>query len=261
MITGLEALSAGGGRETAGSTRQYASGLPSVLRNVSFRVGAGQTAALVGANGAGKTTLVKLLAGFYEPTEGAVLLDGISLNEYQLDDLRRNVAVVFQDYAQYQLAARENIGFGDVQFVNDDERLVHAAVRGGAASVIAKLPHHLDTMLGRQFAGGSELSGGEWQRLALARAFMRHEAQLLVLDEPTGSLDAETEAEICARIRELTKGKTTLMISHRFSTVRLADLIVVLDGGQIVEQGSHADLMARGGTYARLYELQAGRYR
>ena len=252
-----------------------------VLKGVSFAIPAGQAAALVGANGAGKTTLVKLLARLYDPTAGQVLLDGIDLRDFDLADLRRQIAVVFQDYARYQLPARDNIGFGQVEQLDDEPAIVAAATQGGAGPVIARLPQGYDTTLGRLFSGGVELSGGEWQKIALARGFMRANepsfrdrpnggsdegvaagnAQVLILDEPTAALDAQAEFEIYERFRELTRGKTTLLISHRFSTVRMADLIVVLEHGRVIEQGSHQALVAHGGTYARLYEMQAQRYR
>ncbi|HET7768122.1 MAG TPA: ATP-binding cassette domain-containing protein, partial [Chloroflexota bacterium] len=232
-----------------------------VLRGVSFTLEAGRTVALVGANGAGKTTIVKLLARLYDPTGGAIFLDGTDLRAYDVDDLRRQIAVVFQDYARFQLSARDNIGFGQLEHLADLDRIVTATLRGGAGEVIEKLPQRYDTTLGRQFSGGVELSGGEWQKVALARAFMREDAQVLVLDEPTAALDAQAEYEIYERFRELTRGRTTLLISHRFSTVRMADHIVVLEGGRVVEQGPHAALVAQGGTYARLYDMQAARYR
>ena len=232
-----------------------------VLKGVSFTLPAGKTVALVGANGAGKTTLVKLLGRLYDPTEGEILLDGTNLREFDLEDLRSQVAVVFQDYARYQLPARDNIGFGQVERLADTERIVRAAAQGGAEPVIERLSEGYDTTLGRMFSGGVELSGGEWQKVALARGFMRESPQLLVLDEPTAALDAQAEYDIYERFRELTHGRTTLLISHRFSTVRMADLIVVLEDGRIIEQGSHEQLQAAAGTYARLYEMQAQRYR
>ncbi|HEX2326415.1 MAG TPA: ATP-binding cassette domain-containing protein, partial [Chloroflexota bacterium] len=232
-----------------------------VLTGVSFTIPAGKTVALVGANGAGKTTLVKLLSRLYDPTAGAILLDGTDLRELDLEDLRGQVAVVFQDYARFQLPARDNIGFGQVQQLADTERIARAAQRGGAVQVIERLPQQYETTLGRMFSGGVELSGGEWQKVALARGFMRDAPQLLVLDEPTAALDAQAEYEVYERFRELTAGRTTLLISHRFSTVRMADHIVVLEGGRVTEQGSHDALLAAAGRYAELYELQARRYR
>lgn len=232
-----------------------------VLKGVSFAIPAGKTVALVGANGAGKTTLVKLLSRLYDPTEGQILLDGTDLREFDLDDLRRQTAVVFQDYARYQLPASDNIGFGQVDQLADRGRIVRASAQAGAEPVVERLPQGYDTTLGRLFSGGVELSGGEWQKIALARGFMRAGPQLLVLDEPTAALDAQAEYEIYERFRELTQGKTTLLISHRFSTVKMADLIVVLDNGRVSEQGTHVELITCGGTYARLYEMQAQRYR
>jgi len=247
-----------GGASDGGGRRR---GPAEVLRGVSFTLEAGRTVALVGANGAGKTTLVKLLSRLYDPTAGAVYLDGEDLREYDVDDLRKQIAVVFQDYARFQLPARDNIGFGQLEHLGDHERIVTAARQGGAQSVVEALPQQYDTTLGRPFSGGVELSGGEWQKVALARAFMREDAQPLVLDEPTAALDAQAEYEIYERFRDLTRGRTTLLISHRFSTVRMADHIVVLEHGRVFEQGPHDQLVTRGGTYAHLYEMQAGRYR
>ncbi|HEV2125257.1 MAG TPA: ATP-binding cassette domain-containing protein [Chloroflexota bacterium] len=204
---------------------------------------------------------MKLLCRLYDPTAGQVLLDGVDLREYDLEDLRRQIGVVFQDYARYQLTAQDNIGFGQVEHVTDSERVRQAAVLGGAEPVLSRLPDGLNSVLGRLFIGGTELSGGEWQKVALARGFMREAPQLLILDEPTASLDAQAEYEVYERFRDLTQGRTTVLISHRFSTVKLADLIVVLEGGCVVEQGSHQELVAAGGTYARLYSMQAERYR
>jgi ATP-binding cassette subfamily B protein len=249
------------GREGGLGDRGRGRGPADVLRGVSFTLEAGQTVALVGANGAGKTTIVKLLARLYDPTGGAIYLDGVDLREHDVEDVRRQIAVVFQDYARFQLPARDNVGFGQLEHLGDLDRIVDASQRGGADSVIEKLPQRYDTTLGRQFAGGIELSGGEWQKVALARAFMREDAQVLVLDEPTAALDAQAEYEIYERFRDLTRGRTTLLISHRFSTVRMADHIVVLEGGRVIEQGPHEALVSRAGTYARLYDMQAARYR
>ena len=235
-----------------------------VLEDVSFGIAPGQAVALVGENGAGKTTLVKLLSRLYDPTAGQVLVDGIDLRELDLDEWRRRIAVVFQEFVQYALPARENIGVGWLPAIDDTDAVRAAAVSAGADTVVARLPQGYETMLGRQFrsigSDGVELSGGEWQRIALARAFMREEAQLLILDEPTAALDARAEHEIYLRFKELTKGRSTLLISHRFSTVRMADEIIVLDGGRIVERGSHTTLVAEGGMYARLFAMQAERY-
>jgi ATP-binding cassette subfamily B protein len=220
----------------------------------------GEKIALVGPNGAGKTTLIKLLTRLYDPTEGAILLDGVDLRDYDPEDLRRRIGVIFQDFVKYQLSARENIGFGQIDRLDDQPRIDDAAERGGADAVVAELPEGMDTMLGRWFDKGNELSGGQWQKIALSRAFMR-DGEVLVLDEPTSALDAEREYEIFQRFRELTEGKIAVLISHRFSTVRMADRIAVVEDGHISELGSHAELVAHGGTYARLFELQAEGYR
>lgn len=229
-----------------------------VLRGLSLSIRPGEGLALVGHNGAGKTTIVKLLLRMYDPTGGRITLDGVDLREYDLDDLRREVGVIFQDYVRYELTAGENIGLGQVERLNDPKRLLTAASRSGALGLIGELPEGLDTRLGREF-GGRELSGGEWQKLALSRAFLR-DCQLLVLDEPTAALDVQTEHDVYRRFHELTRNKTTLLISHRLSTARMADRIVYLQGGRAREAGSHEALMARSGEYARLYNLQAGQY-
>jgi ATP-binding cassette subfamily B protein len=230
------------------------------LRNVSFKLEAGQTLAIVGRNGAGKTTLVKLLARLYDPQEGQILVNGHDIREYDPDELRREIGIIFQDFVQYQLLARENIGIGQVDFIEDRARITTAAQKSGADEVIARLPQGYETMLGRWFEEGHHLSGGEWQKMALARGFMR-EAQILILDEPTSALDAQAEHELFARMRELTRGRIAIFISHRFSTVRVADLILVLERGEVIEQGSHEELMAHGGRYAELFNLQASSYR
>jgi ATP-binding cassette subfamily B protein len=230
------------------------------LRDVSLTIRPGEKLALVGPNGAGKTTLIKLLTRLYDPTEGQILLDGVDLRQYDLNELRRRIGVIFQDFVKYQLTARENIGFGQIERLNDAGQVRFAAERGGADEVVAELPEGMETMLGRWFAKGHELSGGQWQKMALSRAFMR-DGEVLVLDEPTASLDAEREYEIFQRFRELANGKIAVLISHRFSTVRMADRIAVIENGQISELGSHAELVAQGGTYARLFELQAEGYR
>jgi ATP-binding cassette, subfamily B, bacterial len=212
----------------------------------------------VGQNGAGKTTLVKLLLRLYDVTGGRILLDGVDLRDYDLPDLRRQMGVVFQDFVRYELTAGENVAIGQIDSLLDHERVLAAAARSGADEVLAKLPQSLETPLGREF-GGRELSGGEWQKLALARAFVR-DAQVLVLDEPTAALDVPTEHAVYTRFHELTRGRTTLLISHRFSTVRMAGRILFLAGGSVQEEGTHNTLLARGGEYARLYQLQAARY-
>lgn len=230
------------------------------LRHVNLYIAPGEKLALVGANGAGKTTLIKLLTRLYDPTEGQILLDGVDLREYDLDDLRECIGVIFQDFVRYHSTARENVGFGQIKALENEARVVAAAERGGADEVIVELPEGYNTMLGRWFEKGFELSGGQWQKLALGRAFMR-DGEVLVLDEPTAALDAEREYEIFQRFRDLTAGKIALLISHRFSTVRMADRIAVLDHGQVTELGTHAELLQRDGTYARLFSLQAEGYR
>jgi ATP-binding cassette subfamily B protein len=231
-----------------------------VLRNINLRINASEKLALVGANGAGKTTLVKLLTRLYEPSEGQILLDGIDLREYDLHDLRERIGVIFQDFVRYQATARENIGFGRIEYLDDRERIENAARRGGADEVVEELPEGYDTMLGKFFDKGQELSGGQWQKMALGRAFMR-DGEVLVLDEPTSALDAEKEYEIFQRFRDLTEGKIALLISHRFSTVRMADRIAVLEDGSLIELGTHPELLEKDGTYARLFNMQAEGYR
>jgi ATP-binding cassette, subfamily B, bacterial len=230
------------------------------LRDLNLSIAAGEKIALVGQNGAGKTTLIKLMTRLYDPTEGQVLLDGVDLREYDLDELRQRVGVIFQDFVKYQLSVKENIGFGQIDRLDDVAQVASSAERGGADSVVAELPEGMDTMLGRWFEKGHELSGGQWQKIALSRAFMR-DGEVLVLDEPTAALDAEREYEIFQRFRDLTEGKIAVLISHRFSTVRMADRIAVIEHGQVSELGSHAELLALGGTYARLFEMQAAGYR
>jgi len=230
-----------------------------VLDRFDLRIEAGERIALVGENGQGKTTLVKLLARLYDPTSGHILLDGIDLAEYSVEDLHSQIGVIFQDFMRYEMTARRNIAVGRIDDAPDPA--VQAAARKSQAdSVIHRLPAGYDQLLGRRFEGGVDLSGGEWQRVALARAYLR-DAQLLILDEPTASLDARSEYEVFQHFAELTEGKTALLISHRFSTVRMADRILVLEDGRIAEQGSHAQLVALGGRYAGLFELQASSYR
>ncbi len=231
-----------------------------VLHDVSFHIRPGEHIALVGLNGAGKTTLVKLLTRLYDPTAGQILLDGVDLREYDLNSLYRRFGVIFQDFVRYQFTVRENIGFGQVDALDDLGRIRDAANRGGASPIIEGLPQGYDTMLGRRWEKGQELSGGQWQKIALARAFMR-EAEVMVLDEPTSALDAEAEYEVFRRFGELMDGRIAVLISHRFSTVRMADRIVVLSAGRVIELGSHAELMALDGAYARLFNLQAEGYR
>jgi ATP-binding cassette, subfamily B, bacterial len=230
------------------------------LRHVSLFIPRGQSLALVGQNGAGKTTFIKLLTRLYTPTEGRILLDGLDLQAWDESVLRRRLGVIFQDFNQYQFRFRENVGVGSVEHLEDAPRVERAVEQGGATEVLAGLSEGLETPLGRWFKDGVELSGGQWQKVALARAFMREEADILVLDEPTAALDAEAEHAIFERFRELARGRTTLLISHRFSTVRMADRIVVIEHGELVEQGTHAELMALGGRYAHLFTLQAKGY-
>jgi ATP-binding cassette subfamily B protein len=230
------------------------------LRGLDLFVPRGQSLALVGHNGAGKTTFIKLLTRLYEPTEGRVLLDGKDLRAWDHEELRARVGVVFQDYNQYQLAVRDNVGLGSVEHRDDEPRMRRAIDRGGATDVVASLREGLDTQLGRWFKDGAELSGGQWQKVALSRAFMREEADVLVLDEPTAALDAEAEHAVFERFKRLAAGRTSILISHRFPTVRMADKIVVLEGGKILEQGTHEELVAQGGRYAHLFSLQAQGY-
>ena len=230
------------------------------LRDVSLTIKPGEKIALVGANGAGKTTFVKLLTRLYDPSEGQVLIDGIDLREVDPQDLQKRIGVIFQDFVKYHLSARENVGFGQIDQLDNEPRIVDSATRAGADATIRALPQGYDTMLGKWFERGHDLSGGEWQKVALARAFMR-DAEVLVLDEPTASLDALNEYAIFQRFRELTDNKIALIISHRFSTVRMADRIVVLDSGRVIETGTHAELLALGGEYAKLFTIQAEGYR
>lgn len=236
----------------------YPGSTDQVLRDLSFAMAPDECVALVGRNGAGKTTIVKLLLRLYDPTSGRILLNGVDLRDYDLNELRRQMGVIFQDFVRYELTAGENIGMGQVELRQDADRLSSAAARGGAADLVDRLPDGLDTQLGREF-GGRELSDGEWQKLALSRAYLR-DAQLLVLDEPTASLDVQTEYEIYTRFHELTRDRITLLISHRFSTVRMADRILYLADGRIQAAGSHTQLIDHNGEYARLYRLQAAQF-
>jgi ATP-binding cassette subfamily B protein len=230
------------------------------VRHLSFTLQAGEVLALVGENGAGKTTLVKLLARLYDPDEGRILLDGYDLAEYSLEDLRANIGVIFQDFVRYYLTAADNIAVGRIEARGDRGRIADAAERSLANEVIAKLPAGYDQMIGKRFKTGVDLSGGEWQKVAIARAYMR-DAQLLILDEPTAALDARAEFGVFQRFKELSEGKTAVLISHRFSSVRMADRILVLADGKVEAMGTHEELLARGGRYAELFELQAAGYR
>ena len=235
-----------------------------ILKNFNLTLSPGERIALIGENGQGKTTVVKLITRLYDPTEGQILLDGVDLREYSLEDLHRHIGVIFQDFMRYEMTARENIAVGLVDLQGsggvDQGEIDMAAHKSLADTVVGKLAGGYDQMLGRRFEGGVELSGGEWQKMALARAYLR-DAQLLILDEPTAALDARSELEVFERFAELTQGKMALLISHRFSTVRMADRIVVLSGGQLIEEGDHQNLMARGGVYAGMFEMQAASYR
>jgi ATP-binding cassette subfamily B protein len=229
-------------------------------RHLSFTLHAGEKLALVGENGAGKTTLVKLLARLYDPTEGRILLDGVDLREYDLTGLRMNIGIIFQDYLRYQMTLSQNIAVGNIAQKDNHDRIAQAATQSLASLLADKLPGRYEQALGRRFNQGVELSGGEWQKVALARAYMR-EAQLLILDEPTAALDARAEYEVFQRFADLTRGKSAVLISHRFSTVRMADRILVLEKGTLIEIGSHEELLGLDGRYAELFHLQAMGYR
>jgi ATP-binding cassette subfamily B protein len=230
------------------------------VRGLNFELRPGETLALVGENGAGKTTLVKLLARLYDPDEGRILLDGHDLREYDLFALRANIGVIFQDFVRYYFTAADNIAVGRIEARDDRARIVRAAERSLADEVIRKLPDGYDQVLGKRFRTGIDISGGEWQKVAIARAYMR-DAQLLILDEPTAALDARAEFEVFKRFKELSEGRTAVLISHRFSSVRMADRIVVLKDGAVDSVGTHAELLALRGRYAELFELQAAGYR
>jgi ATP-binding cassette subfamily B protein len=231
-----------------------------VLHNFNFTLSPGERIALIGENGQGKTTVVKLITRLYDPTEGQILLDGIDLREYSIEDLHRQIGVIFQDFMRFEMTARENIAVGRIDQPHQQADIESAAHKSLADTVVDKLAHGYDQVLGRRFEGGVELSGGEWQKMALARAYLR-DAQLLILDEPTAALDARSELEVFERFAELTLGKMALLISHRFSTVRMADRIVVLSGGRLLEEGNHQQLMAKNGLYASMFEMQAASYR
>lgn len=239
---------------------KYADRPEYALKNINLTIKPGEKVALVGANGAGKTTFVKLLTRLYDPTDGQITIDGIDLRDADPKDLQKRIGVIFQDFVKYFLPARENIGFGQIDQLDDQARIIDSAKRSGAHETLSALPQGYETMLGKWFERGNDLSGGEWQKVALGRAFMR-EAEVLVLDEPTAALDALNEYAIFQRFRELTDNKIALLISHRFSTVRMADRIIVLEHGEVIESGAHQDLVELGGTYAKLFNIQAEGYR
>ena len=237
----------------------YAHSQRSVLKNINLTIEPGEVVAIVGANGAGKTTLIKLLCRLYQPTMGTITLDGVDLGDYSMTELRRQISVLFQDYIHYQLTVKENIWLGDIEVEPDSERIWAAAHKAGAHPTIDRLPHGLDTRLGNWFEQGEELSIGQWQKIALARTFLR-DARLVILDEPTSALDPQAEAEVFARFRQLVRGRTAIIISHRLSTIKMVDRILVLSDGQLAESGSHEELMQQQGLYARLFTTQAQHY-
>jgi ATP-binding cassette, subfamily B, bacterial len=251
----------GDGIRFEGVSFRYPGTEEDALSDISLHLRPGQSLALVGENGSGKTTLIKLLTRLYRPSQGRILLDGLDLQQWDSATLRRRIGVIFQDFARYQLQVGENIGAGDVSAFSDQARWQEAAERGMALPFIEQLPEGFATQLGKWFSQGRELSGGQWQKIALARAFMRHEADILVLDEPTAAMDAAAEATIFEHFRKMTRDRIAILISHRFSTVRMADQILVIDRGRILERGDHAQLMAVDGQYARLFSLQAAGYR
>jgi ATP-binding cassette, subfamily B, bacterial len=232
-----------------------------VIKNISLQLKPGEKLAIVGENGSGKTTLIKLLTKLYTPTSGRILLDGVDLEDWDIEVLRRRIGVIFQNFVQYQFTVGENVGVGDIEHLTDRSEWQTAAEKGMATPFIETLPEKFDTQLGKWFKDGRELSGGQWQKIALARAFMRSNADILILDEPTAAMDAEAEMKIFDRFRSLTTDRLVVLISHRFSTVRMADTIIVMANGEIIEQGSHAELLKAGGRYAHLFSLQAAGYR
>ncbi len=237
----------------------YAHSQRSVLKNINLTIEPGEVVAIVGANGAGKTTLIKLLCRLYQPTMGTITLDGVDLGDYSITELRRQISVLFQDYIHYQLTVKENIWLGDIEVEPNSELIWAAAHKAGANPTIDRLPHGFDTRLGNWFEQGEELSIGQWQKIALARTFLR-DARLVILDEPTSALDPQAEAEVFARFRQLVRGRTAIIISHRLSTIKMVDRILVLSDGQLAESGSHAELMQQQGLYAQLFTTQAQHY-
>jgi ABC-type multidrug transport system fused ATPase/permease subunit len=232
-----------------------------VLKDISLHLQHGEKLAIVGENGSGKTTLIKLLTRLYVPTHGRILLDGVDLNEWDIDVLRKRIGVIFQNFVQYQFTVGENVGVGDVEHLDDQQEWELASEKGMAKPFINNMPQGFGTQLGKWFKGGQELSGGQWQKIALSRAFMRSQADILVLDEPTAAMDAEAEMSIFNHFRALTKNQMVVLISHRFSTVRMADKIIVMANGKIIEQGSHDQLLTLNGRYAHLFSLQAEGYK
>jgi ATP-binding cassette subfamily B protein len=230
------------------------------LKNISLNIPKGQSLALVGHNGAGKSTLIKLLTKLYEPTEGDIFIDGKNLKDWSDEEIREHVSVVFQDFNKYQLTLGENVGLGSVKHMEDEERIKRSLQLSGGDELLPILGQGLKSPLGRWFMDGAELSGGQWQKIALARAFMREEADILILDEPTAALDAQAEHAVFEKFRSLTKGRTSILISHRFPTVRMADKIVVIEAGTIQEEGTHDSLVKANGRYAKLFALQAQGY-
>jgi ATP-binding cassette subfamily B protein len=238
----------------------YPGSKTAALKNINLHIVPGESLAIVGENGSGKTTLIKLLTRLYTPSEGRILIDGLDLQEWDTDATRQKIGVIFQDFARYQLIVGENIGIGDAENINEKDQISEAARKGMADEFIKGLPQEYGTQLGTWFKDGKELSGGQWQKIALSRAFMRNQADILILDEPTAAIDAKAEAEIFAHFGDLTANRISIIISHRFSTVRMADHIIVLEKAELLEEGSHQQLLDQNGQYANLFRLQAKGY-